>query len=329
MRTFTEVVQSGSFAMAAERLGVSPSVVSKQIAAVEKRLGARLLNRTTRSMAVTDIGEAYYESCRNILAQVEKMEEDVATLQGTATGRIMVRVPHSIGILHLGKVITEFNKRYPSVSVSIVTDEFPLNSFEMLDRRSDVALHLGPVMSPAIATRELTQIVWLPFASPSYLKRFPAPIVPADLRKHNCLIHQAVFPDGRWRFRSAAGETFVNVRGTLSANSALILREAAENGLGIALLPSFVVTSSTRDTLVRVLPEYEGPGRHLYVAYEATRMLPKRTRLFIDYMVEHMKTPPWPLPKVALRPDAESASDGLSNSRSRADASDMLCREQA
>jgi DNA-binding transcriptional LysR family regulator len=327
MRTFVEVVQSGSFALAAERLGISPSVISKQIAAVEKRLDARLLNRTTRSMAVTDIGETYYESCRNILAQVEKMEENVATLQGTATGRLMIRVPHSIGILHLGKVITDFSKQYPSISVNIATDEFPLTSFEMMDRRSDVVLHLGPVLSPAIAARELTQIVWLPYASPAYLKRFPAPIVPADLRKHNCLTHQAVFADGRWPFRNATGETSVNVSGTFSANSALILREAAENGLGVALLPSFVVTPETQGKLVRLLPEYEGPGRHLYVAYEATRMLPKRTRLFIDFMVKHMKTPPWTLPAIA--PNGKLKSDRSGNSRSRSGASDMFSREQA
>ena len=115
MRLFVEVVQSGSYAAAAQRLGISPSVISKQIAAVENRLGARLLNRTTRRMAVSDIGEAYYESCRSVLSQVEKMEENIATLQGTATGRITIRVPHSIGILHLGKIITEFCALYPSI----------------------------------------------------------------------------------------------------------------------------------------------------------------------------------------------------------------------
>jgi DNA-binding transcriptional LysR family regulator len=297
MRTFVEVVQSGSFAAAAARVGISPSVISKQIAAVESRFGACLLKRTTRSMAVTDIGEAYYESCRNILSQVEKMEEDVATLQGTATGRIKIRVPHSIGILYLGKIITEFCALYPSISVSIATDEFPLHSFEMIERRSDIVLHLGPVTAPAIATRELTQIVWLPFASPAYLKQHSVPQTPAELCNHNCLIHQSVFPDGRWRFRRDSGEATVSVSGTISANSVMILREAAENSVGIALLPSFCVDSThLQGKLVRLLPEYRGPERHLYIAYESTRMLPRRTRLFIDYMVAQLKAPPWTQP---------------------------------
>jgi DNA-binding transcriptional LysR family regulator len=300
MRTFVEVVQNGSFAAAAEHVGISPSVISKQIAAMESRFGACLLKRTTRSMAVTDIGEVYYESCRNILAQVEKMEEDVATLQGTATGRIKIRVPHSIGILHLGKIITEFCALYPSISVSIAIDEFPLHSFEMVERRSDVVLHLGPVTAPAIATRELTQIVWLPFASPAYLKQYSVPQTPDELRNHNCLIQQSVFPDGRWRFRSDGGEATVSVSGTISANSVLILREAAENSVGIALLPSFCVdTAQLEGKLIRLLPQYRGPERHLYIAYEATRMLPRRTRLFIDYMVARLKTSLWALPQEA------------------------------
>jgi DNA-binding transcriptional LysR family regulator len=300
MRLFVEVVQSGSYAAAAQRLGISPSVISKQIAAVENRLGARLLNRTTRRMAVTDIGEAYYESCRSILGQVEKMEEDIATLQGTATGRLTIRVPHSIGILHLGKIITEFCALYPAISVSIATDEFPLHSFEMVERRSDIVLHLGPVTAPAIAARELTQIVWLPYASPAYLKRHPVPRTPNDLRDHNCLLHQSVFPDGRWRFHGPDEEVTVSVSGTISANSVMILCEAAENSVGVALLPSFCVDSALRARrLVRLLPQYRGPERHLYIAYEATRMLPRRTRLFIEYMVARLKTPPWSLPREA------------------------------
>jgi len=297
MRTFVEVVQSGSFAAAAQRLGLSPSVISKQMAALERRLGARLVNRTTRSMEVTDIGEAYYESCRSVISQVDKMEEDVAALQGTATGHIMVRVPHSIGILHLGKIIMDFGARYPSITVSIATDDFPLHSLEMVERRSDIVLHLGPVTSPAIATRELTQVVWLPYASPFYLRRCGAPETPNDLAAHNCLIHRSVFADGRWRFRNGRGDAVVAVSGSLSANSVLILREAAENGVGIALLPSFCLGSAVADgALVRLLPDYRGPERHLYVAYDANRMLPRRIRLFIDHMVASLKSPPWRVP---------------------------------
>jgi DNA-binding transcriptional LysR family regulator len=299
MRTFVEVVQSGSFALAADRLGISPSVVSKQIGALETKLGARLLNRTTRSMAVTDIGEAFFDSCRDVLGRVENIEQEVALLQGTAKGHLTIRVTHSIGILHLGKIITEFCKIYPAMSVSIAIDEFPLHSFEMVERRSGIVLHLGPVTSPNVVARELTQVIWLPHAAPDYLAQHGTPQTPADLKAHNCLVHQVVFPTSTWTFRGPDGETSVEVGGTISANSVLILREAAENGFGVALLPSFCNEPAVANgTLVRLLPDHVGPERHLYVVYEADRMLPRATRLFIDYMLARMKSPPWGLGRV-------------------------------
>ena len=305
IRTFVRVVESASFAAAAESLGLSPSVVSKQMSALERHLNARLLNRTTRAMVVTEIGEAYYASCRNVIAQIEAMEEEVAAQQGNAIGHITIRVPHSIGILHLGKLITEFCAEYPSIKATISTEEFPLNAFDMTDRRSDVVLHLGPVLSPAVTARELTQVVWLPYASRQYLEQHGTPEVPADLRRHNCLIHQAVFPDARWRFTGPQGPAVVVVSGTVSANSVMILTEAAQNGIGIALLPSFCTTRAVADgSLVRVLAAYEGPQRNLYIAYQASRMLPRRVRLFIEFMVRRLKKPPWDLPTRSERAGA-------------------------
>jgi DNA-binding transcriptional LysR family regulator len=259
---------------------------------VEKRLGAQLLNRTTRNMSVTDIGEAYYESCRNVVAQVEKMEEDVALLQGTAAGRITVRMSHSIGLMHIGEIILSFCAQYPSIKVSISFDEFPLRSIDVMERCSDVILHSGPVTSPGVVARELAPVVWLPFASPAYLKKFDSPRTPGDLISHNCLVHQTVSPNNRWRFSNAQGEISIPVSGTISSNSVLMLKEAAETGMGVALLPSYCTDESLlTGKLVRVLPDYQGLERHLYVAYEATGMLPKRTRLFIDFMAERLKTP--------------------------------------
>jgi DNA-binding transcriptional LysR family regulator len=298
MRTFVQVVQSGSFAAAADSLGLSPSIVSKQISTLERHLGARLLNRTTRAMAVTEIGQAYYASCHSVIAQIDAMEEEVAAQQGTAIGHITIRVPHSIGILHLGKLITEFCIEYPSIRVTISTEEFPIHALDMVERRSDVVLHLGPVLSPAVIARELTQVVWLPYASRKYLKLHGTPETPADLRRHNCLNHQAVFPDACWRFTSEKGDAIMaTVSGTVSASSVIILTQAAQNGVGIALLPSFCSARAVADgSLVRVLHGYEGPHRNLYIAYEANRMLPRRVRLFIEFITRRLQKPPWNLP---------------------------------
>lgn len=163
-----------------------------------------------------------------------------------------------------------------------------------MERCSDVILHSGPVTSLSIAARRLARIVWLPFASPQYLTRFEAPKNLEDLRGHNCLIHQTVSPRGRWAFSNEQGEVSVSVKGSFSSNSVLMLREAAERGVGVALLPTFCVDEAlAAGALVRLLPAYQGQDRDLYVAYELTRALPKRTRLFIDHLTQRLKTPRW------------------------------------
>jgi DNA-binding transcriptional LysR family regulator len=293
MRLFVTVIEAGSFAAAAAQLRVSPSIVSKQIAALERELGARLLDRTTRRMSITEIGERYFERCRGILASIDEVEDEVAALQGTARGHLTIRVPHSIGILHLGALISEFCGTYPNISATIATDDFPLRAFEM-ERRSDVAMHLGPLLTPNLTARELTQIVWYPCAAPAYLERHGAPRTPADLQRHNCLVHRSVFADARWRLRGPMGETSVSVTGTLAANSVMILTEAARDGVGISLLPSFCIYRSIQDgSLVRVLEDHEGPQRHLHAVYQANPMVPQRLLLFVDYMADRLRTPPW------------------------------------
>ena len=293
MRLFVNVVEAGSFAATAERLAVSPSIVSKRMAALERELGARLVNRTTRSMAITEIGEHYYEWCKKFLANMEAVEDEVAALQGTARGHLNIRVPHSIGILHLGRLISAFCLDYPGITTSVFTDDFPSPSFEM-DRRTDVVLHLGPATSPGLAARELTHVVWELFAAPSYLAKNGAPAAPADLRGHNCLLHHSVFWDGRWRLTGPEGESVTQVSGTITANSVMILAEAVKDGIGISLLPSFCTHEGRRDgSLVRVLPAHEGPHRPLYAVYQADRLMPLRLRLFVDFMVAKLKRPPW------------------------------------
>jgi DNA-binding transcriptional LysR family regulator len=293
MQVFVTVVEAGSFAATAERLAVSPSIISKQMATLERQLGARLVNRTTRAMVITEIGEHYYEWCKKFLATMEAVEEEVACLQGTARGHLNIRVPHSIGILHLGRLITAFCSDYPGITTSVFTDDFPAPSFEM-DRRTDVVLHLGPVTSPGLAARELTQVVWELFASPAYLRLHGAPRAPEELQKHNCLVHLSVFGDGRWRLSGPDGETVTQVAGTVTANSVMILTDAVKDGIGISLLPSFCTHEGVRDgSLVRVLPDHVGPHRHLYAVYQADRMMPQRMRLFIDFMVARLRRPPW------------------------------------
>jgi len=308
MTSFVHVARSGSFTAAAEALGVSPSLISKQIAALEARLGAQLLNRTTRRVGITDIGQEYYERCQKILADIEAAEHDVGRQHRSPQGRLRIRAPHSLAFMHMGALISGFSRRYPDILVHLIIDEAPKQSVDMLQRGYDLSLHLGPVETTGLTVRKLAEIVWLPFASPEYLRLHGPIITPATLESRNCLLHLSIAADGTWEFAGPGGPVTVRVSGSFAANSALMLRDAALEGVGVALLPAFCCAREAADgRLVRVLTDYAGPERGLSVAYPAQRLLPRRVRLFIDFCVDWFAAPSWASLQVGASPQSAAA----------------------
>ena len=296
MHAFVTVVQNKSFAVAAERLNVSPSIISKQVAAIEERLGVRLLNRTTRRVEITDIGQRYYESCVKVLAELEGAEEIARDMQRNPSGTITLRAPHSIAVLYLSQMISEFSTAYPEVRVTLIIDEYPAQSVTVVERGLDLAMQLGPVFTTSLVIRELAEIDWYVCASPRYLRQKGIPREPADLAAHRCLIHLNMAPDRVWHFRGPNGPTSVQVTGSLSSNSTLILRDAALGGMGIAMLPTFGVAKELKSkALTRLLTGYVSPQRNLSVLHTRDRRLPSRVRLFLDFMAAWFKNPPWEL----------------------------------
>ena len=186
--------------MAAERLGVSPSLISKQVAELERRLGVKLLNRTTRKVEITDIGQRYYDSCIKILDDVENAEDTARDLQKSPTGSITLRAPHSLAVLYLPALISQFSREHRDIKVTTIVDEYPAQSLTAIERGHDLALHLGPVSPSSLSRRELAEVEWCAYASPDYLERHETPITPSDLVRHNCLIHLETAPDQRWKF---------------------------------------------------------------------------------------------------------------------------------
>ena len=294
MQAFIAVVQNKSFAVAAARLSIAPSLVSKHIAAIERHLGVRLLNRTTRRVEITEIGQRYYESCVKVLADLEAGEDRARDMQRNPSGSITVRAPHSIAVLYMGQMVSAFSARYPDVEVMLIIDEYPAQSVASLQRGLDLALQLGPAFSSSLASRELAPIQWHPYASRRYLRRHGAPRTLAEVARRNCLIHLAMAPDRMWHFTGPEGEVSIQVSGSLTSNSTLVLRDATLEGMGIAMLPTFcAVPEQDSGGLVRLLPAYSGPQRNLSVLYTMDRRLPSRVRLFLDFMAEWCRTPPW------------------------------------
>ena len=296
MNTYVHVVRCGSFTRAADQLNLTTSMISKQISALEHHLGSQLLNRTTRRLGLTDTGERYYQSCTRILEDLLRAEQSIAGSQRAPQGTIKLRVPHTIAAMHISHMISEFSTEYPGISITMMIDQHSAPSIDIIARNFDLILHLGPISASTLTIRELAQVVWLPFASADYLARRGTPRVPEDLRHHNCLGHLAVSPDNKWELRGRRTTTSVKVSGSLSVNSVMVLRQAVTDGVGIAMLPTFCSESElAADSLTRVLPSFLGPERNLHLAFVRDRMLPRRTSLFIDFLVERFRTSPWPM----------------------------------
>jgi len=294
MTTYVHVVRCGSFSRAADQLNVTTSMVSKQISTLEDHLGSQLLNRTTRRLGLTNTGESYYHSCIRILEDVSRAEQSVSGTQRAPHGTLKVRVPHTVAALHISSIISEFTRKYPSISITIMIDQHSSPSIDIIARNFDIVLMFGPINSSTLIIRELATVIWAPYASANYLAKHGVPRQPDDLRHHNCLSHLAVSPDRKWELRGKRTATTVKVSGSLSVNSVMVLREAVQNDVGIAMLPSFSITrEEIGRSLVRVLPGYVGPERNLQLAFVRDRMPPRRTSLFIDFLVERFGVSPW------------------------------------
>jgi DNA-binding transcriptional LysR family regulator len=296
MRAFVGVVQSQSFATAAERLGVTSSLVSKQVADLERRLGARLLHRTTRRLEITDIGQRYYDSCIRILDDLENADDAARALQRNPSGSITLHAPHSLAVLYLPQLISQFSEEYRDVEVTLIVDEYPARSMTVIERGYDLALHLGPLAPSTLSRRELATVEWFAYASQAYLDRHAAPLKPSDLVQHNCLVHLEMAPDRRWKFEGPDGPESVKVGGSVASSSSLFLRDAVAAGSGIAMLPSFCFPKDQNvGRFVRLLPGYASPHRNLSVVFTRDRRLPRRVRLFIDFMAAWFRSAPWAL----------------------------------
>lgn len=294
MRAFIGVAQSRSFAVAAERLGVTASLVSKQVSDLERRLGVRLLNRTTRKVEITDIGQSYYDSCLKILDDLESADDTARALQRNPSGSITLRAPHSLAVLYLPALTSQFSKDYPDVEVTLIVDEYPSQTVTAVEHGHDLALNLGPVAPSSLSLRELADVEWYPYASPAYLERHDTPQSPEDFAAHNCFVHLETAPDRRWKFSGPNGSQTVRVSGTLASNSSLILRDAVAAGTGIAMLPDFCFPKGqSMAPFVRLLTDHKSPKRNLSVVFTRDRRLPRRVRLFIDFMVSWFRRPPW------------------------------------
>ena len=286
MQVFVKVVEAGSFARAAERLDISTSVASRQVADLEAHLQARLLNRTTRRLSLTESGQAFYERALQLLADLQEAEQAAAQNVAAPRGTIKLNAALAFGILHLAPVIDDYLARYPEVSIDVTLAD---RVVDLVEEGYDLALRISELRSPNLIARKIGITHTVVCAAPAYLKRHGTPRRPADLEGHNCLQYAYAAAAADWRFVHADGkEEVVRVKGNLRANNGNLLREAALRGLGIIREPTFQVGEDLRaGRLVRLLTDCEEPELPIYAVYMSRKHLSAKVRSFVDFLAGH------------------------------------------
>lgn len=291
MLAFIKVVDTKSFTAAADRLNLSKSVVSRRIAELENRLGARLLNRTTRKLSLTEVGQAYYERCSRILADLEEAEQAVADLHAAPRGRLRVNAPLSFGFVHLAPAIAEFMRRYPSIEIDMDLND---RVVDLIDEGYDLAVRIGRLRDSSLIAKRLAPSRQVICASPAYLEKHGTPTRPEDLTNHNCLIYTNVPTAEQWQFRDGTETRSVRVSGTLRANNGDLLRAAAIAGLGIVILPTFLCGDAlSSGQLQCILLDHTTQEGNVYALYPQNRHLSPKVRAFVDFLAERFGPRPY------------------------------------
>jgi DNA-binding transcriptional LysR family regulator len=286
LHSFVQIARCASLASAAEQLGISRSLASEHLRQLEQHVGARLVTRTSRQLALTRIGEDYLALALGILKTVAEADSRVADLQNRAEGPIKLMASMAFATYGLGPVVTDFSRAHPAIRVDlqIVDRSFYLEEF--IEGRYDLGVSTHPVKDSELISTKITDVAWVPCASPRYLRSSGKIRTPADLADHACLCHQRHAPDRMWEFISPRGtRSSVEIDGSFSTNSALVLRDAVLGDLGIAMLPSYIIARDVQQgRLVHVLPNWRTRDKPAYLIYPQMKHLPRRTRLFIDFL---------------------------------------------
>ncbi|POA99615.1 LysR family transcriptional regulator [Chromobacterium sinusclupearum] len=288
IRAFVAVAELGSFVAAAERLELSRAMVTKLVAALENRLGARLMHRTTRKLSLTEAGETYLAQAGSLLAELDELDARLSHGASEPVGRLRLSAPVSFGMRYLGAIIGGFHQRHPRIEVELNLND---RRVDLVEEGFDLALRVSNLTDSTLVARRLAQIRDLVAASPDYLARHGTPRHPAELAEHQCLLYALTAQPNIWDYRGPDGsQDKVRVKGALRANNGDVLTDAAVHGMGIVLQPRFLLEKALADgSLVPVLQEYDWHCLDLSVVYPVRRHVPGKVRVFVEYLEEFFR----------------------------------------
>lgn len=284
MAMFVRVVESGSFAAAAEAAEVSPAMVAKHIRTIEARLGARLIHRTTRRHQVTDVGMLYYERCKRALSEVALAEASASELQSAPRGRLRLVAPVSFGVQNLVPALIEYQATHPEVSIELLLDN---KVHDLVGEGFELGIHIGPITDSDLVARPLTPYRRILAASPGYLARHGRPAVPEDLMEHACLGHSYWSRRDSWHLVGPGNEMReIPISGTFSTNQGAALRMAALSGAGITLQPELLLAADISEgRLEQVLPEWSYRPVPMFLVYAPNVRPTAMLRTAVDFLV--------------------------------------------
>ena len=293
MRVFAQVVEAKSFSAAADKLGMSKSLASRHVSALEGALSVKLLNRTTRRLSLTEAGALYYEHCARIVQEAELAEQRLTRTQSEPAGLVSVTATPAFAVRHVLPALAEFHQKYPKIRVKLSCSNRPL---ELGDEGFDLGIRVSSAPDPNLVARKLAANRSVLCASPAYLKRHAMPRRIEDLRKHECVLFPVLAPKGVWTLRRARRKYSVQVAGVFETDEMDVVRAAVAAGLGIGILPVYMVGEALRQgQLVPLLRQFQVvPESAIYLVYLPNRTLSSRVRALIDFLAERFgPVPSW------------------------------------
>ncbi|ADZ92514.1 LysR family transcriptional regulator [Marinomonas mediterranea] len=288
MRVFCRVYEAESFKSASETLDISRPMVTRYINTLEEVLGVKLLQRNTRNISITHAGNLYYKHCVAILEALEEAENELNDLSNSPRGRLKVSVPMDFGLSHMVPIFNEFRKLYPDIRIDV---DFNDRRVDLTESGVDIAVRGGDLGGDLFVARPLTEFKGHVCASPEYLKTYGEPNVPQDLIEHNCLLYSLAPSPNKWTFIDSKNDEFdVLVSGTFAANNGGALTRMALEGAGIIYQPDFLVDKYIQSgQLVPILTNFRGYIGKFHAVYTQRRLLPKPTRLLLEFMIEKLR----------------------------------------
>ncbi len=293
MSVFAGVVEAKSFSAAADKLGISKSLASRHVSALERSLSVKLLNRSTRKLSLTEAGATFYEHCARIVQEAELAVQRVTQMQSEPAGLVRVTAVPAFAVRHLLPALTDFHQRYPRIQVKLSCSN---RTSDLSAEGFDLGIRVSAHPAPNLVARKLAVNRAVLCGSPAYLREHGVPRQVEDLRKHDCILFPPLAPKGVWTFRRNEQKYSVAVRGTLETDDMDAVRSAVLGGLGIGLLPSYMAGEDLREgRLVPLLRRFQaGPGSSIYLVYLPNRTLSSRVRAMIDFLVARFApTPSW------------------------------------